>query len=281
MKMADHAMSLRPTASTALGRWMRAHLQHDPRAAALRDEAVKLATVDSVLQNDLNLAQWDGRMEDVAALHRKLVEFYRANKREEGLANAEASYLLARAILLGGPAVDELKKAAAVRGAPRGFVEQTALVLAVMGDVSVLRRELPRAERDPVPAGSPSPRPVVVAMRAYVLAADGKFDEAIAAMQGLLSDDPRQAGTYFNLGQIQERAGRTDDAIASYRRMVDAAPALATSVTLPIGRLALASLLVKKGDAAGANVQIEILKKQWARADADFLPAKELARFSR
>ena len=87
--------------------------------------------------------------------------------------------------------------------------------------------------------------------------------------------------TYFTLGQIQERAGRTDDAIASYRRLVDAAPALAMNTTLPFGRLALARLLAAKGDTAGANVQIEILKKQWARADAEFLPAKELRKLSR
>ena len=93
--------------------------------------------------------------------------------------------------------------------------------------------------------------------------------------------DVRQASTYFTLGQIQERAGRTDDAIASYRRLVDAAPALAMNMTLPFGRLALARLLAAKGDTAGANVQIEILKKQWARADAEFLPAKELKKLSR
>jgi tetratricopeptide (TPR) repeat protein len=171
--------------------------------------------------------------------------------------------------------VAELKKAIAAPGAPRGLVEQAALVLAVTGDASALRRELPRAERDAVPAGSPAPRSVVVA-RAYLLAADGKFDEAIAAMQSTLSEDARQAGSYFNLAQIQERAGRTDDAIASYRRLVDAAPALGTSITLSIGRLALATLLAERGDRAGANVQIEILKKQWARADADYLPAQQL-----
>jgi tetratricopeptide (TPR) repeat protein len=178
--------------------------------------------------------------------------------------------------------VKELEKAIAAPDASRGFVEQGALALAIStGETSALRRELPRAERDPVPAGSPSPRPTVVAMRAYVLAADGKFDDAIAATQSILGEDPRQAATYFNLGQIQERAGRTDDAIASYRRLLDAAPALAMNVTLSIGRLALANLLTAKGDTAGANVQIEILKKQWARADAEFLPAKELRKIAR
>ena len=281
MKMADLAMSLRPTAGTALSRWARAHVHYDPREAALREDAVKHAPPESVLQTDQNLAIWDGRLQDVAAIHGKLVEFYRANKREEALASAQANELVGRAIMVGGAAMDELRKAISAPGAPRGFVEQAAIVLAVIGDASVARRELPRAEREPIPAGSSSPRPIVVAMRAYVLAADGKFDDAIAAVQTILSDDVRQASTYFNLGQIQERAGRKDDAIASYRRLVDAAPALATGQTLPWGRLALASLLAAKGDTAGANVQLEILRKQWARADAEFLPAQELKKLSR
>jgi tetratricopeptide (TPR) repeat protein/tRNA A-37 threonylcarbamoyl transferase component Bud32 len=282
MKMADIAMSLRPTASLAVSRWTRARLQHDPRAAALREEAAKLAPPETMLQTDQGVAIWEGRMQEVAALQRKLVELFRAAKRDDALAGAERNELIGRAVLLGGPAVKELEKAIAAPDASRGFVEQGALALAIStGETSALRRELPRAERDPVPAGSPSPRPTVVAMRAYVLAADGKFDDAIAATQSILGEDPRQAATYFNLGQIQERAGRTDDAIASYRRLLDAAPALAMNVTLSIGRLALANLLTAKGDTAGANVQIEILKKQWARADAEFLPAKELRKIAR
>jgi tetratricopeptide (TPR) repeat protein len=281
MKMADLAMTLRPTAGMAISRWARAHVQYDPREAALREDAVKHAPPESVLQTDQSIAIWDGRMQDVAATQRKLVEFYRAAKREEALASAQSNELIGRAIFLGGPAMDELKKRAAAPAAPSAFVENAAIVLAVTGDPTLARRELPRAEREPVPAGSRSPRQDVVVMRGYVLAADGKFDDAIAAMQSILSEDVRQAGTYFNLAQVQERAGRTDDAMASYRRLVDAAPALAMNATVPIGRLALARLLAAKGDSAGANVQIEILKRQWARADADFLPAKELKKLSR
>jgi tetratricopeptide (TPR) repeat protein len=256
-------------------------VQYDPREAALREDAVKHAPPESVLQTEQTMAMWDGRMQDVAAIHRKLVEFYRANKREEALASAQVNDVIGRAIFLGGSAVDELKKRTAAADAPRGLVEEGAIVLAVTGDPTLARRELSRAEREPVLAGSRSPRQIVVAIRGYVLAADGKFDEAIAAMQSNLSEDVRQASAYFNLAQVQERAGRTDDAIASFRRLVDAAPALAMNPTVPIGRLALARLLAARGDAAGANVQIEILKKQWARADADFLPAKELKKLSR
>ena len=130
---------------------------------------------------------------------------------------------------VGGPAAVEalLKKAVTAPGAPRPFVEQAAAALAITGDVSVddLRRELPRAERNPVCRRVVRRRvPSSPPCRAYVLSADGKHDEAIAAMQSILSEDIRQVSTSLNLGQVQDRGGRTDDAIASYRRVVDAAP---------------------------------------------------------
>ena len=282
MKMADIAMTLRPTSGTATSRWVRAHLQQDPREATYREAAVKYATTDAVLQIELNCALWDGRLQDATATSRKLVEFFRAAKREDALANLEANELIGRVIAVGGPAaIEALKKAVAAPGAARPFVEQAAAALAITGDVSVVRRELPRAERDPVPAGSPTPRPIVTAMRAYVLSADGKHDEAIAAMQSILSEDIRQVSTYFNLGQVQDRAGRTDDAIASYRRVVDAAAVLGMNTTLSLTRLALGRLLNSKGDAAGAKVQFDILRKQWSRADADFAPVKELEKIAK
>jgi tetratricopeptide (TPR) repeat protein len=43
VKMADLVMSLRPDRGTANMRWMRAHLQNDPREPKFREEAVKYA----------------------------------------------------------------------------------------------------------------------------------------------------------------------------------------------------------------------------------------------
>ena len=175
MKMADISMTLRPTSGMATNRWVRAHIQEDPREATYREAAVKHATADAVLQIELNSALWDGRLQDATATSRKLVEFFRAAKRQDAIANLEANELIGRVIAVGDPAaVEALKKAVAAPGAARPFVEQAAAALAITGDVSVARRELPRAERDPVPAGSPAPRPIVVAMRAYLLSADGE-----------------------------------------------------------------------------------------------------------
>src|SRR5262249_51245509 len=105
---------------------------------------------------------------------------------------------------------------------------------------------------------------------------DGKTDEAVAALRTILSTDAWKAAPYFNLGQIQERGGRIDDAIASHRRVVDAAAMLVLDDTVQRARLALGRLLAGKGDTAGAKVQFDILGKQWAHADPDFIQAQEL-----
>ena len=278
--MADLVMSLRPDRGMATLRWLRAHLQNDPREATLREAAVKYALPENVLNIDMVLAIWDGRIADYAAAERKMVEFMRANKREEGIATTESNHLLNMGVLVGGPALDALKKAVAAPDAARPFVRQTAVSLAVAGDLSVLRRELPRLERDEHLAPGAAPPPGLVIARAYILAADGKTDEAVATIQALTSEDPRQASTFFTLGQIQERGGRIDDAIASYKRVAAAAPALSinTGLSLAFARLSLGRLLAAKGDAAGAKAQFDILQKQWEHADATFLPAQELKR---
>jgi tetratricopeptide (TPR) repeat protein len=278
MKMADLVMSLRPDRGIANLRWMRAHLQNDPREPKLREEAVKYAQPDNVLQIEMALAIWDGRMADYVAAERKLVEFFRSNKREDALASLEGNHTINVTLFEGGAALESLKKAIAAPGAARPFVRQAAVSLAVAGDVSVLRRELPRFERDERLAPGAAPPPGLVIARAYVQAADGKVDDAVAALQSIANDDPRQAATYFTIGQVQERGGRIDDAIASYRRVVTAAPALSSNFMVPSARLALGRLLLNKGDTAGANTQFDVLSKQWEHADAGFVPAQELKR---
>jgi tetratricopeptide (TPR) repeat protein len=191
------------------------------------------------------------------------------------------NHAINRAVFEGGTALEALKKRVAAPEAPRGFVLQTAIVSAVMGDPSVLRREISRIERENAPAAGASPSESLVVARAYLLSADGKTDAAVAALQAIVSRDPRRASTHFSIGQVQERGGLFDDAIASYRRVVDAGPALAMNNNLPLARMALGQLLLKKGDAATANAQLDVLRKQWAHADASFLPAQELKRIAK
>ncbi len=281
MKFADLALAIRPAPGVAANRWIRAHLQFDPREAAFKDVVVKQANPDAVLQNEMTMALWDGRWSAYLESYRKLVEFYRVDKRETALATAEGNHAINAAIFEGGPAIASLKNAVSLPGASRSFVRQAAVALAVFGDSSILRREIARIERDEAPAPGAAPSGNLSGARAFLLAADGKTDQAIALLQTLVTQDPRQAGTYTAIGQIQERAGRIDDAIASQRRVVDAAPALIMSSNLLFSRLALVRLLTAKGDVAGAKVHADVLAKQWAQADAGFLPAQELKRLVR
>jgi tetratricopeptide (TPR) repeat protein len=174
-----------------------------------------------------------------------------------------------------------LKKAVDAPGADGNLMANAMLATASTGDISLLRRHLPAVEKAIAARQPKSPPPVVFVGHAYLLAADGKTDEAIATLQSNLSDDPRQANNYYSMGRIQEQGGRIDDAIASYKHVVDVAPAMGANFTVAVTRLALARVLSNKGDTAGAKVQIDILQKQWAHADAGFLPAQELKKLNK
>jgi serine/threonine protein kinase/tetratricopeptide (TPR) repeat protein len=278
MPLADRTIAMRPNRGLSIQRWIHAHLRGDAREAAYREAAAKAAPPDVVVQVEQGIALWDGRLGDYAAAQTRLIEMSRSAKKPESVQALQQSDLVARALLLGGPHVDALRRAMAAPGTPTGFAGQGASLLAVAGDLGPARREVLRLEREPQPAAGP--RSVLVVLRAYVRAADGRVDDAVADLQGLIPADPRQAATYFNLGQIQERAGRIDDAIASYRRVVDAAPALGLNFTVSVARLSIGRLLKQRGDEAGAKVQFDILSKQWAKADPEFAPLQQLRKLT-
>jgi tetratricopeptide (TPR) repeat protein len=274
MKMAEQSLVVRPDRGLTVTCWVYAHIKGDAREAALREAAVKLAPPDNVLQVTQAMALWDGRMADYATAQRELIEMSRAAKKPDSVAALEQAELITRAVVMGGASLDALRQAIASPTAAKSTVAQGAIMLAVMGDLVVARREVSRLEREPQPPAGGSDQ--LVTLRAYVQGADGKVDDAIAGLQGTLSTDVRRAATYFTLGQIQERAGRIDDAIASLRRVVAAAPALGMNMTVAITRLALGRLLTGKGDAAGAKVQFDELERQWAHADPEFTLAQQL-----
>ena len=159
---------------------------------------------------------------------------------------------------------------------------QAAISLAVAGDLSVLRRELPRFERDEHLAPGAAPPSGLVTGRAYVQAADGKVDDAVAALQAIASDDPRQAATYFTIGQVQERGGRIDDAIASYppgrRRCASVVDELDGLVAPALPSAACYST---RAILPVRTAQFDILRKQWEHADAGFIPAQQLKQISK
>ena len=278
LPLVDRTLAIRPNVGLAINRWTNAHIRADARAGSFRDAAVKMAPPDVIAQVDQGIAVWDGRMRDYDAAQTTLVEMARTAKKPESVAGLEINGAVARALLLGGDHVTALHRAMAAPDVPVLLQQRAAAMLAMRGDPSFARRLLPRWERES--PKTPQAQSSLTVLRAYVLAADGKIDEAVAALRGVTSTDPRQAGTYFDLAAIQERAGRVDDAMASYRKIIDAAPALGLNFTVSMARLALGRLLKARGDAAGANAQFEILTRQWANADPGFVPAEDLKKLT-
>ncbi len=46
----------------------------------------------------------------------------------------------------------------------------------------------------------------------------GDTERALAFFEALAEDDPDYIGVYYHLGKLYERLGRTEDAVAAYRR---------------------------------------------------------------
>jgi tetratricopeptide (TPR) repeat protein len=177
---------------------------------------------------------------------------------------------IGRALIVGGDRVDALRRALAATDVPLAVAARGAAVLAMLGDPALARRGLPQWERGGVPA------PTVAAARAYVRAAAGDVDRALEDLRASIPADPRQAASYLDVAVIQERAGRVDDAIATYRKILEASPAMGLNMAIPIARVNLGRLLQARGDTAGAREQFDILSRQWANAHPDFAPAREL-----
>jgi predicted negative regulator of RcsB-dependent stress response len=109
-----------------------------------------------------------------------------------------------------------------------------------------------------------------------VLAADRKFDEALAEIRTSIGLNSRAQDLYHIAGDLYERAGRTDEAIAEYRNVIAPRMFLGPNPVIPVSRVRLARLLLKKGDTAGANEQLDILLAQWKDADSEFPLLKEV-----
>jgi Tfp pilus assembly protein PilF len=75
--------------------------------------------------------------------------------------------------------------------------------------------------------------------RARVFANDGKYDEAIADLEGALRAEPRHFGAWIGLGAIFESVQRPDAALKAYRRALAVHP-FATAAKQGEGRLTVA-----------------------------------------
>jgi tetratricopeptide (TPR) repeat protein len=228
LPLAERTLAVRPS-GIAVTRMMHAHVREDPREAEFRETVLKVVPPDALAQMDQGLAVWDGSMARYEAATTRLIESLRASKRADDVAAQELNAAIGRALLQGGDRVEALRRAQATVAAPAAMKARAAAVLALLGDPAPARRGLAQWEqRDDVPDE------VIAVVRAFVHEASGDVDRAIQDLRASIPADPRQAGRYLDLAAIQERAGRVDDAIASYRKVLEAAPAMGLNLGLHI-----------------------------------------------
>jgi tetratricopeptide (TPR) repeat protein len=233
---------------------------------------------DLVVNVDANLALWDGKPTEYWRLQSGRRDRAVAENRKEDAAAIEADALTNLAAIQGQNWMDDLARAAAKPNAIPMLVMQSAVVHVVHGDASELR-DMARLEKIGATGGLAAV--LWPYARAFKLSADGKHDDAIALLQALQSPDSRKANVHAYIGHIEERAGRRDDAIASYRRVIAAQPALGLDFAVTLSKMALVRLLKETGDAAGSKIQADALRAQWAGADKTFVLTSELDRLTK
>ena len=269
--MIDRALVLRPDPSLAITRWVMARVHGHPRAAEFEGLARSMATAPQMLFAESNLAVWEGRLKDYSQIVDKLRTEVRASPDPDALQGLDAAEVITMAVVQGGPWTQRLRALAKQPMPPTGLA-QVASALAITGQMDVVRSLAPQLDKadlnDPQQA-----QPLMVA-RALLAGSSGQVKEAEAMVDAYLVDHPRSMDLHYYLGKIREQSGRTDDAIASYRKAADAVNILGPSPAVVGARLSLAMLLKKKGDTAGANALFDQLTKQWEKADPDFEPLK-------
>jgi len=263
--LVDKVLTMRPDANLAMNRWILAEMVGHARASEFEAVASKLSPPDSMETAHAGLAVWRGRFAEFRTLQDQIIVKARAAGNEAAVGDLE----LSRAVTIAGFLGDRsLLVAIAAKESQPARLAQAVSALALMGDTAPARAALPKLN-----AASQNSRdlaaPVSVA-RAYVLADQGKVDEAVAEIMKAIAANPRAADLQFFVADLRERSGNMDEAIASYKRVVDLNYLIGLNPVLPIARLRLARLLIKKGDTAGAKTQLDALLKQWEKADTEF-----------
>ena len=271
LPMIDRALVLRPDPNLAITRWVMARVHGHPRAAEFEGLARSMATPPQMLFAESNLAVWEGRLKDYSQIVEKLRTEARASTDPGALQGLDAAEVITMAVVQGGSWTQRLR-ALAKQALPPAGLAQVASALAITGQMDVVRSLAPQLDKadlnDPQQA-----QPLMVA-RALLAGSSGQVKEAEAMVDTYLVDHPRSMDLHYYLGKLREQSGRTDDAIASYRKAADAVNILGPSPAVVGARLSLAMLLKKKGDATAATALLDQLTKQWSNADPDFEPLK-------
>ena len=270
---ADRALAIRPDPNLAINRWVMARVAGSPKSAEFEQAARKLAPPLPIMIAESGLAAWFGQFSRFRTLQDQAITTMRAENLAENSRMLETTRSLTLAGFFGDEELAPLRALAAKETEPPLLAQQVS-VLAMFGNDKPVRAALPKltaaAQANPALA-----TPVRVA-RAYVLAGDRKFDEALAEIRTSIGLNPRAQDLYFVAGDLYERAGRADEAIAEFRNVIAPKMFLGPNPVIPVSRVRLARLLMKNGDTAGANEQFDILLKQWKDADSEFPLLKEV-----
>ncbi len=266
----DRLLQIRPDPNIALNRWLIAVVLNDPRAAQYETVARKVASDDGVLNVQAQIALWHGQLNDYVSRCDRFVTKMRAAHDDAEAESIALQRNITLAALQGGRAMDNLR-ASITPATPLAVLSQELMVLAILGDVDTARREVPRLDRADTNNDFSSQRAVI---HAYMKARDHHPKEAIADLQAVLAETPRAVDINLMIGRFREDDGDRDGAIESYRALIKSAGILGTSMQIPATRLALVRALSAKGDTVGAKEQLDVLQKQFANADPDFILAK-------
>jgi tetratricopeptide (TPR) repeat protein len=266
---AEQALQLRPNPGLAIARWTSAVAARHPRTAEFEDAARKAVPDDQMLNVRANIALWKGQIQAFEGLQEQQKAQARAANDQEALLNIELRTRLSRAIFLGGPAIAELE-AAAAKEQNMTRLAQTASALAMLGRIDSLRPILARLR------AAKATGITFTATEAYVLAHDGKPQDAIARIEGLLRDQPRAQDLHAVIGRIRELSGDAPGAIANYETVVKAQSYFGLAPVVPLTRILLAELQEKQGNTAAAREQWDALREQWKDADETFTIKKKV-----
>jgi len=90
--------------------------------------------------------------------------------------------------------------------------------------------------------------------RAVDLAGAREFDHAINLLEQIVADNPAMVDVWQQLGNLQMRAGRYEDSLASYRCLVE----LRASDPVPLVAVAASLLKLRRLDEARANAELAV-----------------------
>ena len=166
--------------------------------------------------------------------------------------------------LLAGAAIDT----------PAAASEDTRRRLEALGYVG--SRAGAGTPEDSAPLADPKDKVAVLGKyrRAVNVAATRDYAQAIDLLVDILSSEPDMADVWQRLGNVQVRAGRYEDSVASYRRLVELQPTSATALISVCGSLLKLQRLEEARQHAQLAVDVAVASDRQAVANAHVMAVR-------